>query len=92
MFPLESLMLGLFGSTVGALLGTAMANGLNALHLHVPISVQLFLMSDHLYLSIHVKALVGSIILITLITGAAALYPALRAARLRPVTAMQHFG
>jgi len=92
MFLLESLMLGLFGSTVGALLGTAMANGLNALHLHVPISVQLFLMSDHLYLSIHVKALVGSIILITLITGAAALYPALRAARLRPVTAMQHFG
>jgi len=30
--------------------------------------------------------------LITLITGAAALYPALRAARLKPVTAMQHFG
>jgi len=73
-------------------MGLAAATGINALHLHVPISVQLFLMSDHLHLSMHVPALVRSIILITVITGAAALYPALRAARLRPVTAMQHFG
>jgi ABC-type lipoprotein release transport system permease subunit len=49
-------------------------------------------MSDHLHLSIHVRAIVGSILVITGITGAAALYPSLRAARLRPVTAMQHFG
>jgi ABC-type antimicrobial peptide transport system permease subunit len=54
--------------------------------------VQLFLMSDHLHLSIHLGAIVRSMILITLITGAAALYPSLRAARLKPVTAMQHFG
>jgi putative ABC transport system permease protein len=69
-----------------------MATGLNALHIHVPISVQLFLMSDHLHLSIHPSAVVKAILLITVITGVAALYPALRAARLRPVTAMQHFG
>jgi ABC-type lipoprotein release transport system permease subunit len=92
MFLLESLMLGFFGTLVGALMGAAIATGLNALQIHVPISVQLFLMSDHLHLSIHLGAIVRSMILITLITGAAALYPSLRAARLRPVTAMQHFG
>ena len=92
MFLLESLMLGFLGTLVGALMGFAIATGLNALHIHVPISVQLFLMSDHLHLAIHPGAIVRSMILITFITGAAALYPALRAARLKPVTAMQHFG
>jgi ABC-type lipoprotein release transport system permease subunit len=92
MFLLESLMLGLIGTVVGALLGVAVATGLNALHLHLPVTLQLFLMSDHLHLSVHPPAMVKAIILITLITGLAALYPALRAARLRPVTAMQHFG
>jgi ABC-type lipoprotein release transport system permease subunit len=92
MFLLESLMLGFFGTLVGAIMGSAVATGLNALHIHVPISVQLFLMSDHLHLAVHPGAVVRSMILITLITGAAALYPATRAARLKPVTAMQHFG
>ena len=42
-----------------------MATGLNALHIHVPISVQLFLMSDHLHLAIHLGAIVRAILLIT---------------------------
>jgi ABC-type lipoprotein release transport system permease subunit len=92
MFLLESLMLGLFASTAGALAGAAIAAGLNGLHVPVPISVQLFLMSDHLHLSIHAPMLVGRIIAITIVTGLAALYPSLRAARLRPVVAMSHFG
>jgi ABC-type lipoprotein release transport system permease subunit len=92
MFLLESLMLGFFGTLVGAALGVAVATGLNALQIHVPISVQLFLMSDHLHLAIHPGAIVRAMLLITVITGVAALYPALRAARLKPVTAMQHFG
>ena len=92
MFLLESLMLGLIGTVAGSLAGTAIANALNGLHVKVPISVQLFLMSDHLHLSVH-GALLGQVIAgITLITGAAALYPSLRAARLRPVVAMSHFG
>lgn len=92
MFLLESLMLGLIGTVAGSLAGTAIANALNGLHVKVPISVQLFLMSDHLHLSVH-GALLGRVIAgITLITGVAALYPALRAARLRPVVAMSHFG
>jgi putative ABC transport system permease protein len=92
MFLLESLMLGLFGTLVGAALGLAVATGLNALHIHVPISVQFFLMSDHLHLSVHASSIASAVVLITAITGIAALYPSLRAARLPPVNAMQHFG
>ncbi|HET6148781.1 MAG TPA: FtsX-like permease family protein [Polyangia bacterium] len=92
MFLLESMLLGLFGTVAGAALGLAVATGLNALHIHVPISVQFFLMSDHLHLAVHPGAIIFAVVLITFITGIAAIYPALRAARLKPVTAMQHFG
>jgi ABC-type lipoprotein release transport system permease subunit len=92
MFLVESLLLGLFGTVLGAVAGAAIGAGLNGLHVHVPLSVQLFLMSDHLRLAIHPSLLITAIVAITLITGGAALYPSLRAARLRPVVAMQHFG
>ena len=92
LFLLESLLLGLIGTVIGALFGIAVAVGLNALHIPVPISAQIILMSDHLRLVIHPEQVVRAVVTITAITGLAALYPALRAARLRPVTAMQHFG
>jgi putative ABC transport system permease protein len=92
MFLLESLMLGLFATVAGALLGAAVASGLNALHIGVPTGLQFFLMSDHLRIAVHGALLTQAIITITLVTGAAALYPSIRAARLRPVVAMSHFG
>lgn len=92
MFLLESLMLGLFATVAGALLGAAVAAGLNALHIGVPTGLQFFLMSDHLRIAVHGALLTQAIVTITLVTGAAALYPSIRAARLRPVVAMSHFG
>jgi putative ABC transport system permease protein len=92
MFLLESLMLGLFATVAGALLGAAVASGLNALRIGVPTGLQFFLMSDHLRIAVHGALLAQAIITITLVTGAAALYPSIRAARLRPVVAMSHFG
>ena len=92
MFLLESLMLGLGGTIVGAAAGFAVAAALNAAHIHVGTGAQFILMSDHVRLAVHASLLAGSIVLITIITGLAALYPSMRAARLRPVVAMSHFG
>jgi ABC-type lipoprotein release transport system permease subunit len=92
MFLLESMLLGLFSTAAGAVGGALIAAGLNALNIGVPLTVQLFLMSDRLHLAVHFSALVSAVALLTLVTALAALYPSFRAARLKPVTAMSHFG
>jgi ABC-type antimicrobial peptide transport system permease subunit len=92
MFLVESLLLGLVGTTVGAIIGALIGLGLNALHIPVPIGVQLFLMSDHVFIAVTSSILIGAVVLLTIISGLAALYPSIRAARLRPIEAMAHFG
>gem|GEM_PF-6405150 len=72
--------------------GSLIAAALNAARIAVPISVQLFLMSDKLHLAVHFQSLASSVALLTAVTALAALYPSFRAARLKPVTAMSHFG
>jgi ABC-type lipoprotein release transport system permease subunit len=92
MFLFESFQMGVLGTVAGALGGSVVAGLLNAAKIKVPLSVQLFLMSDQLNLAVHLPALAQAIVTITLITTLAALYPAYRAARLPPVSAMSHFG
>jgi putative ABC transport system permease protein len=92
MFLLECFQLGLLGTIAGALGGAAVAALINAAEIQVPLSVQLFLMSDKLHLAVHLSTLLKAGFTITLITTLAALYPAYRAARLPPVSAMSHFG
>ncbi|HEY4185157.1 MAG TPA: FtsX-like permease family protein [Polyangia bacterium] len=92
MFLMESLLLGLGSAIGGAIIGSLIAVVLNGLHIAVPITMQFFLMSDHLQLAIHGGEVVTAVILLTVLTGLAALYPSFRAARLRPVEAMSHFG
>jgi ABC-type antimicrobial peptide transport system permease subunit len=91
-FLLEALMLGLLGTLGGAALGAIAAGSINAAQIPVPLAGQIFLLSNHFFIAVHLKALVGSVIAITVVTGLAALFPSLRAAQLEPVTAMQHFG
>jgi len=92
MFIFESLLLGLFGTTLGALLGGGVAALINAKQLTVPVNVQLFLMSDRLHLAVIAPNVVTAIISLTFVSMLAAIYPSVRAARLRPVAAMSHFG
>jgi putative ABC transport system permease protein len=92
MFLSESFFLGVLGAVTGALVGAGIALLLNSAHIHVPLSAQLFLMSDTLKLDVAASALVGAVVLISLVTAAASLYPAFRASRLKPVDAMSHFG
>jgi putative ABC transport system permease protein len=92
MFLLESFQMGVLGTAVGALAGAGVAALVNGAKIQVPLSVQLFLMSDQLHLAIHTGTLISAALSITVITTLAALYPAYRAARLPPVSAMSHFG
>jgi len=92
MFLFESLLLGLGSATGGAIAGSLIAAALNGAHIAVPVSMQLFLMSDHLHLAVHPGEVVRAALMLTLLTGLAALYPSFRAARLRPIEAMSHFG
>ena len=92
MFLLESFQMGIIGTAIGAAGGGGVAMLVNSAKIHVPLSVQLFLMSDTLQLTVHSGMLLRACVWITLITTLAALYPAYRAARLPPVSAMSHFG
>ena len=92
LFLLEALMLGVLGSSAGALLGAALGSLLNSAHLAVPEAMQVMTMSDRLTLSIHAVEVLRGMGLITLLTVLASVYPSLRAVRLEPVTAMHHIG
>jgi ABC-type lipoprotein release transport system permease subunit len=92
LFLLEAGMLGVLGATAGAVLGVLLTWLVNALNMHVPTSVQLFLMRDTVRLVVEPQTLFSSITMIAFVTGAAAIYPAIRAASRKPVDAMAHFG
>ena len=92
MFLLESLLLGVVGTAAGALGAAAIAAGINAMTISVPISVQLFLMSDYVRLDVTPQAALQAVATLSIVTGLAALHPSIRAARLRPIEAMAHFG
>lgn len=93
MFLLEAVMLGLVATTLGALLGASVALGVDAAEIPIPVpAVQAILMSDALHLVVEPLELVFAVLGFTAVAGLSALWPALRAARLQPVTAIHHVG
>jgi putative ABC transport system permease protein len=91
-FLLEALMLGVLSTLAGALLGALGGFLINRAQIPVPIAGQIFLLSNHFFISLHLSSLLRAVILITFVTALAALYPSWRAAKLQPVSAMSHFG
>ncbi len=92
LFLVEAGLLAVVGTAVGACAGLLAAIGINALHVRVPEAVQVFLMSQSLVLTVHAHDVVRYGAIVALVTTLTAVLPALRAARLRPITAMHHIG
>ena len=89
MFMLEALFLGLFATTLGALAGAAIAFSVDAASIEIPVeALRAILLSDTINLSVKVSQVLIAIISLTIFTGLSALWPALRASRLQPVTAI----
>jgi putative ABC transport system permease protein len=87
----EAILLGLGATTIGALVGAGLAAAIDAAQIKVPIeAVQAILLSDKLHLAVEPSTLVQAIFFLTLFTALAAIWPAVRAGRLRPITAIQH--
>ena len=76
----------------GALLGVVGSVGINAAQVPVPVGVQFVLLSDKLVVLPTAQWVLATIVFITLVVTAISIVPSFIAARLKPVTAMQHAG
>lgn len=93
MFLLEALVLGAVATGLGAILGAAIARALDWAEIRVPVeAMQAILLSDTLHLVVEPTRVLLSAVGFTLVAGLSALWPALRASRLQPVTAIHHVG
>ncbi len=92
LFVLEMGLLGLLGTVGGALLAALVGLGLNALGIQISDSMQMLLVQERLTFVFDARAIAGYVLRLTAVVVLASLLPALRAARLKPVTAMHHIG
>ncbi|HEY8208997.1 MAG TPA: FtsX-like permease family protein [Myxococcaceae bacterium] len=92
MFVTEAALLSVAGVTVGTAVALLFQAGLNALHIHVPLAVQFVLMRDTLSFTPEPASILTGVLIIVGVTLVISLFPSLRAARLKPVTAMHHIG
>lgn len=92
MVLLEVAVLSLVATTLGSSLGVLVSSGLNAAEIPVSQGFQIFLMSDTLRLAPNLASVAKTIIFIPTVITALALIPAMRAARMKPITAIHHIG
>lgn len=91
LFMLEALILGFASTVVGASLGAGIATAITAADIAVPIeAMQIILMSDTVVLSVNPSQVISAVVVFTFVTALAAAWPAFRASRLQPVTAIHH--
>jgi putative ABC transport system permease protein len=89
LFVIEAMLLGLVATTIGAALSAAVALIIDAAGVPLPwTAAQAIFMNDTLSLVVAPAHLIGAVAAFTLITGFSAFWPALRAARLPPITAI----
>lgn len=87
---LEAWMLGLLSAVTGACAGVVIAMVLQSAEIEIPsIALKEILLSDVLTFRVHLSQVVLSIFAVSTFTAVVAAWPALRAARVQPVTAMR---
>ncbi len=91
LFLAETVMLTVGASIAGAIVGIVVSLGLDAAHIPTG-AFSLFLMRETIHLVIDPLGIIATIAVVTVAIGLFALFPAWRAARMSPVTAMQHAG
>ncbi len=90
MILLEAAILGAAGSTVGALMSAGFSMFIDSLGIKVPIAaVRAILMSDNLHFVVEPSQVALTIISFTLLCALSSIWPAMRAANMRPITAIQ---
>lgn len=92
MFLAEGFLLGVLSTSAGAVLGLLLSFVLNAVDIALPPGFQFILLSDHLFIVPTVAWTMVAVIFITAVITLISLIPSFIAARLKPVTAMQHVG
>ncbi len=92
LFLLETSLLGATGAGAGALLASGIAALVNAAGIALPEAVQIFLAQERLHFLLEPRTIAWDAALLAALTVVASIFPARRAARLRPVTAMHHVG
>lgn len=90
MFLIESILLGAVAATLGAILGAAIAIAIDRAQLQIPLeAMRVILMSDALHLAVRPAQVAFAAGALSLLVGLSALWPASRASRIRPITAIQ---
>ncbi len=92
MFLTEGFLLGVLSTLAGAALGVGISLALNSANIHVPIGVQFVLLSETLTVVPTAQWVVTVVLFITFVVTLISVIPSFIAARLKPVTAMQHAG
>jgi ABC-type lipoprotein release transport system permease subunit len=92
MFIIEAFSLSALGTLVGAALGLLLAGLLNLANLPVPTGAQFFLLSNTFQFAFDAGSVISGMLVIIVCTTLIAIIPSLHAARLKPITAMQHIG
>ena len=90
--PDELQALGLLSTLGGAALGVVFSLFVNQAQVAVPIGVQFVLLSDKLVVIPTAMWVVATVVFITFVVTVISVIPSFIAARLKPVTAMQHAG
>jgi ABC-type antimicrobial peptide transport system permease subunit len=92
MFVTEGFLLGFFGTVVGVTLGLLLSTAVTRANILLPKGAQMVLMSDHLVITPTLFWLVGGVVFITGTITLISIFPSLRAARMKPISAMSHVG